>query len=389
MRLQSLHVRSFRAHNDTRVDLAPRMNLVTGPNGAGKTNLLEAIHYLCLSKSFLTGQDANVVARGAPFFQLEGRFTGETRSALTVRMVYGPQEGKRLFLNQAPLERLADIVGQLPVVTLSPSDHALTAGGPEERRRFLDNTLSQARPAYLEDLLRYRRALRQRNALLMAVRLRRGVDSGALRAWTEELVSLGSRIVWRRLRFTTQFARFLAEAHGLLERVAEEPTITYDAAVDLAGVDDEARIQERLAARLQRLEVRERERGRTLAGPHRDELVFRLDDMEVRPYASHGQHRTFALALKLATFFFLKEELDETPLLLLDDVFGILDAGRASGLIGLLESDEVGQSILTAAERDVFDRHIDLSSPEHCAIHIVNGCADSASVGPGALSEVS
>jgi DNA replication and repair protein RecF len=146
MRLRSLRLHSFRAHAESALTFSPKVNLLHGPNGAGKTNVLEAVHYLCLGKSFLAAQDGVVVRRGAPFFEVEGRFEGERRADLAVRMVYVPEEGKRLFVNKAPLDRLADVVGTFPVVVLSPEDGALTAGGPEERRRFLDTTLSQARP---------------------------------------------------------------------------------------------------------------------------------------------------------------------------------------------------------------------------------------------------
>lgn len=374
MRLRSLRLHSFRAHAETEATFAPKVNLLYGPNGAGKTNVLEAVHFLCLSKSFLTSHDAHVVRRGSPFFEVEGRFEGERRPELAVRLVYVPDEGKRIFVNKAPLDRLADVVGMLPVVVLSPEDGALTAGGPDERRRFLDNTLSQARPAYLNDLLRYRRALKQRNALLLAGRRRGPQDPAALDAWTAELVALGARLIARRQAFLTEFGRFLEEAYTRIEAVGEEPSITYDTAVDLGeGGMDEAAIAEAYARRLHRLARAERERGSTLAGPHRDELVFRLNGFEVRPYASQGQHRTFGLALKLATFFYLQDRLGETPLLLLDDVFGILDPRRSAVFLRLLQSDAVGQSLITAARRDPFDDEISFDAPEHRALPVEGG----------------
>ncbi|MEO1479054.1 MAG: DNA replication and repair protein RecF, partial [Bacteroidota bacterium] len=195
MHLRRLRLVSFRAHAESTLALAPKVNLLTGPNGAGKTNVLEAIHYLCLSKSFLTSSDAYVLQRDRPFFEAEGDFESERRPSLQVRLVYVPDEGKKLFVNRAPLDRLSDIVGQLPVVVIAPDDYDLTAGGPEERRRFLDNTLSQSKPVYLDDLLKYRRALKQRNALLLHLKRNRGASDAGLDAWTEELVTLGARIV--------------------------------------------------------------------------------------------------------------------------------------------------------------------------------------------------
>ncbi|NNF58056.1 MAG: DNA replication and repair protein RecF, partial [Rhodothermaceae bacterium] len=290
MHLRHLRLLSFRAHAETTLDLAPKVNLLVGPNGAGKTNVLEAVHYLCLTKSFLTSTDAHAVRRGCPFFEIEGTFEGERRAAVTAKLVYVPSEGKRLFLNGAPLNRLAEIVGELPIVVLSPADYALTAGGPEERRRFLDATLSQAHPVYLDDLLKYRRALKQRNALLQQIRRGRRLAPGTLDAWDTELVALGTRIIDRRRRFLSRFAEFLAEAYRLLDAVGEEPTMTYQTVAPVEDEPEAELLAERFRARLDRVERREAERGRTLVGPHLDEVVFRLGDFEVRPYASQGQH---------------------------------------------------------------------------------------------------
>lgn len=374
MRLRSLRLLSFRAHAETDVAFAPGVNLIYGPNGAGKTNLLEAVHYLCLSKSFLTSADTHALRQGCPFFEVEGRFEGEQRPEITARLVYVPEEGKRIFINKSPLDRLSEIVGMLPVVVFSPEDAALTGGGPDERRRFLDNTLSQAQPVYLDDLMKYRRALKQRNALLFGQRRSRvPADPAALQAWDEELIALGARIIERRRRFIAEFDVFLAEAYASMEAVGEEPSIEYQTAVELEEGMTEADIAGAFREALRRLARREHERGRTLAGPHRDELVFRLGGFEVRPYASQGQHRTFGLALKLAKYYYLRERLDETPLLLLDDVFGDLDPHRSDVFLRLLQSDAVGQSLVTAARREPFDGAVDFAEPEHRALYVVHG----------------
>ncbi|MEO1075665.1 MAG: DNA replication/repair protein RecF [Bacteroidota bacterium] len=377
MHLRRLRLVSFRAHAESTLALAPKVNLLTGPNGAGKTNVLEAIHYLCLSKSFLTSSDAYVLQRDRPFFEAEGDFESERRPSLQVRLVYVPDEGKKLFVNRAPLDRLSDIVGQLPVVVIAPDDYDLTAGGPEERRRFLDNTLSQSKPVYLDDLLKYRRALKQRNALLLHLKRNRGASDAGLDAWTEELVTLGARIVVRRARFLDRFAGFLAEAYEQLGEVGEEPTFDYqtfaplpDAPADDLDIEAVADLFRRHLGRRAR---QERERGRTLLGPHRDEIVFKLNGFEVRPYASQGQHRTFGLALKLAKFFYLKDRLDETPLLLLDDVFGTLDVKRARVVLALLRSEAVGQSLLTAARADAFTDLIDFDGATHRHLRVEAG----------------
>ena len=374
MILRSLRLLSFRAHQETEVAFAPKVNVIYGPNGAGKTNLLEAIHYLCLTKSFTAPLDRYALRKGCPYFEVEGRFEGERRPELKVRLVYVPSEGKRIFVNGAPLERLSDVVGMLPVVVLAPEDYALTSGGPEERRRLLNNILSQARPVYLDDVLKYRRALRQRNELLMQHRRRKSAPSPSLLAsWDAELVMLGSRIIASRHAFVQTFSAFLQKAFAQIEQVAERPTVEYVTVAPLSSDVGEEEIAERFWQRLHRVRQREQERGRTLIGPHRDELLFRMNDFEVRRYASQGQHRTFGMALKLAQYLYLRDRLDETPLLLLDDVFGNLDPHRTDVFLRLLQTDTIGQSLITTTHRAPFEEAVAFDQTNQRAIAVQAG----------------
>lgn len=374
MILRSVRLSAFRAHAETTLPFAPKVNLLHGPNGAGKTNILEAIHYLCLSKSFLASKDTYALRKGCPYFEIEGTFEGEQRHALRVRLVFVPAEGKRLFVNGAPLERLSEVVGMLPVVVFSPEDQTLTAGGPEERRRFLNNIMSQARPVYLDDLFKYRRTLRQRNELLGQYRRApRTVEPSLLASWDAELVALGSRLIAARQRFLSAFSRFLEEAYRRIEAVAEKPTMAYTTIAPLRPDDDEEAVAEAFRERLARVARRERELGRTLVGPHRDEIVFSLNDFAVRRYASQGQHRTFGMAMKVAQYFYLYDRLEEAPILLLDDVFDTLDAQRTGAFLDLLQSEAVGQSLITAAQRTLFEGLVPFDAPAHQAAQVVAG----------------
>jgi DNA replication and repair protein RecF len=389
MILHTLRLRSFRAHAETELTLAPSVNLLYGPNGAGKTNVLEAVHYLCLTKSFTASRDRYAVRTEAPYFEVEGVFEGVRQKPMEVRLAYVPGEGKSAFVNGAELDRLADIVGVLPVVVFSPEDYDLTAGGPSERRRFVNNILSQARPVYMDDLLTYRRARRQRNEVLRSYKKRPAPPPDELLApWTEELVTLGSRIVHRRQQFLQDFAEYLTAAYDRIEAVAERPSIEYDTIADLppdAAVEDvEALFREALDQKTHS----ERDRGTTLVGPQRDELVFRLDDLEVRRYGSQGQHRTFAMALKVAQYFYLDDRSDTAPLLLLDDAFAELDAQRTTVFLDLLRSDAVGQSLITATGRDRFDAALDFGREEHRALSVErrDGAAHVAEAAPQATT---
>lgn len=387
MILHHLRLHSFRAHAETQVSFAPKVNLLHGPNGAGKTNILEAIHYLCLSKSFLASQDGYALRQGAPYFELEGRFEGEQRPDLRVRLAYVPDQGKKILVNGAALERLSEIVSMLPVVVFSPEDHAITAEGPDQRRRFLDNILSQARPVYLDDLLKYRRALRQRNELLSQYKGRppRPEQEAVLQSWEAELVLLGTRVIRRRLRFIQAFSRYLEDAYASIERVAEQPTITYDGIAPFDLEADEEAIAEAFRQQIARVAKRERERGRTLVGPHRDDLTFKLNGMEVRRYASQGQHRTFGMALKLAQYFYLHDRLEERPILLLDDVFGHFDDQRRAVFLELLRSDAIGQSIITDTQRRPFAEVIVFTMPQHQDIRVARGEDQAAIEHPAAV----
>lgn len=374
MILQKLTLRSFRAHRDTTAAFAPGVNAVCGPNGAGKTNLLEAVHFACLSRSFLTPTDSYALRQGDPFFDVTARFRSVAGQESSVRVAFVPGEGKQIAVNGSRLERLADLVGRFPVVVLSPGDHAITGGGPDERRRLVDNILSQAHPVYFADLLAYRRALKQRNALLrtLAGAPRPGPDS-ALESWTEKCARLGCRLITRRNRFVREFSTYLDDAYRTIEAVAERPSIRYRTLVDGDARTDDAKAYAQYRVRFDEASSREMEQGRTLVGPHRDEYLFYLDDLEVRRFASQGQHRTFGLALKLAQYFYIQASKDEPPIFLLDDVLDNLDASRRSAILSLLQSQTVGQTIITAADVHFFTPDLDFTSGTNRLIRVHDG----------------
>lgn len=385
MILQHLRLKNFRAHEDSSVSFGNKINVVTGSNGAGKTNLLESIHYLCLTKSFLSANDRYAVRNGADFFDIEGRFDSAdyhnpnsadpANELSTVRLTCVPKEGKKLFVNGAPLERLTEIVGRYPIVIHSPEDYVLTSEGPEARRRFLNNVLSQSKPVYLADLMKYRRTLRQRNSLLS-----RRSELATLDSWTEELVATGARIILARRNFINAFEKFLTEAYTQLAEIVEEPGIDYRTVDRQNPGETTESIINHLRDRIEQSRQLELERGRTLIGPHRDELTFRLNGLEVRRYGSQGQHRTFAMALKIGQYFYLRDRLEKMPVMLLDDAFAHLDARRTGGFLELLESDAVGQTIITAASDHYFDGHVDTTNKHNRFFTVENGVVRDAAI---------
>jgi len=258
----------------------------------------------------------------------------------------------------------------VPIVVFAPVDHSLTDGPPEERRRFLDNTLSQARPAYLNGLMKYRRTLKQRNAVLSAGR---SLRPELLAPWNEEFVRGGVLISQARAKFVAEFARYLDQAWNLIESIGERPTIEYNGFASVSDWLDIEEVARRFRARLEQSHASEKSMRRTLVGPHRDELTFRLNDIEVRRFASQGQHRTFGMALKLAKYLYLQDVTEKTPLLLLDDVFGDLDQHRQDVFLDLLQNNLNGQSVITTADDTTFRNVVAFDGRVNSAIGILNG----------------
>jgi DNA replication and repair protein RecF len=225
--------------------------------------------------------------------------------------------------------------------------------------------------------MKYRRARKQRNEVLRQYKNRpEEPPASMLKPWTEELVTLGSRVIRARHAFLQTFREYLRDAYEQIEAVAERPTIDYETIGDLDPLRTEdgelstEAVAELFRSELDRKSGHEQQRGTTLVGPQRDELVFRLDDLEVRRYGSQGQHRTFAMALKLAQYFYLRDRGDHEPLLLLDDAFGKLDARRTRVFLDLLESNAVGQSIITATQREAFDQAVDFDRSDHRVLRV-------------------
>ncbi|MFO8028374.1 MAG: DNA replication/repair protein RecF [Cyclonatronaceae bacterium] len=343
-----LSLTDFRNHHQTDVTWGEHVNVITGPNGAGKTNLIDALHYLCMGRSFTSSSDMYVVRQDASAFLVKGHFQGRIRSAFELACSYSRGDGKKLWVNDSPLERHADLIGLVPVVLVSPNDRKLTGEGPAERRSFLDALISQTSPSYLDDLIRYRKIVRQRNRLLSEMHLTPSELVLMLEPWERQLVDTGSRIVARRAKLIGQFQSYLEKAHRELAGSGLVPAITYKTFCETANTDA---IQTAYRERLRSTAERERERGQTLIGPHRDELVFYLNDMELRKFGSQGQHRIFALALKMAQLYFYNDELEDLPVFLLDDVFGDLDPKRTETVMQMLLQHK-GQSFLTAAHPD-------------------------------------
>lgn len=353
MKIRSIHVQKFRNHTNTDVVFGGGINAVLGENGEGKTNLLEAISYLCLTKSFFGSTDGIVLQVGENQFEVAGELESDAGIRYHIGVAYNGVEGEKQFkINKAPVGKFSEVVGLFPVVVLSPESGTITTGAPADRRKFLDFVISQSSKVYLEDLLEYRRVLRQRNKVLFDAKISRSDCTEVLEPWNEELVDRGAKITARRRIFVQELQPFVLDAYQRIAGRVEEPAMQYEPSVAHTEGTSEEELRSLFRLEIRRVGVEERKLGLTLVGPHRDELKLKIQGFNVRSHASQGQHKTLLLALKVAEFAYLQAKGSERPVLLLDDMFTELDAHRAARLLDLTQS--VGQVFITATSDAMF-----------------------------------
>ena len=363
MQLASLRLQNFRNHLHSWFEFGPGTNLLVGDNGQGKTNVIEAISYICLTKSFYASTDMVVLNFDQSVFEVDGTLRSDTGTESRVRVVYDRQvPRKAYFINNRAVEPFSSVIGKFPVVVCSPEHAPVTMGSPHERRRFIDLVISQSSEPYFKTLLEYRHALKQRNKVLLDSKLSgRGETSDLVEPWTQQLIALGGTLMSWRSRFVVEFLPFIETSYRRLVESEELPHMKYVPAVTAGDYSSEEGYREALAAALQLKAAEERRVGTTLAGPHRDEYAFTINHLDLRGYASQGQHKTFLIALKLAEFFYLKDRCRETPVLLLDDVFSELDERRTGRLLEFVGS--ISQTFVTSTGLQAAGRSIDFSGP--------------------------
>ncbi len=367
MIVKSLRLNHFRNYAAQEVKFPPGLIALTGDNGQGKTNLLEAVCVLATTKSPLVERDRELIRwheRGAKLSaEVEiGRprpdGSPDIRKLEYSWRIEGNSLAREMKAGGVPQSAVAAWLGQLQVVAFFPHDLALLTGEPEGRRRFLNLELGKTRPAYFADVARYRRTLQQRNALLkhhLDVKWRGAMpedDMGTLASWNKQIVSYGSRILAERARFFEEMAPILSEVHGKLSGLDTPFSIEYLPGLSALKKGGESFDGDHFSGLMEsslKLDDRDdRRRGTTASGPHRDEMVFRLGEMDLRRYGSQGQQRLGVLSLKIALARWVKETTDEAPILLLDDALSELDATRRELL--LEEARAFPQSIVTATD---------------------------------------
>ena len=353
--LTHLRVNGFRNLVDDRLDVPAEGVALVGANAQGKTNLLEAIYYLEIFRSFRGTRDSRIIRFGEEVFRVEGHLSHDDDRRVIAAGYQRTGGVKRVKVDGVEPPTLGAAIGGVAAVLFTPEDVRLVSDGPEERRRFLNIMLSLNVPGYLDLLQRYRQALSQRNAVL-----RDGGGEAAIRAWDQPLVQAGAEIAFHRARWIGErggeFHSVFAEASGGEAAILEyQPGSVDDAPVPGAGAGE---WREAMTQKLSRQFESDRRRSTTQAGPHRDEVRMYLtgapdDDgdstpRDLRHFGSGGQRRTAALALRILEARTVSERRGRPPLLLLDDLFAELDADRSRRVVGLLDRTAAGQVILTA-----------------------------------------
>lgn len=344
MILSSLRLKNLRSHKYLELIFSDGLNYIIGGNGVGKTTILEAIYYLCTTKSNLARIDSEVVSFNENDFEIDGEFIDKTNS--TVRLYYLRNENKKFYFeNNKNINRLAEVIGRYPVVLLSPADHSITQGSPADRRKFVDSIISQVSGTYLKIIIDYNKCLRQRASLLNQFREGRRKDvENEINAWTDKLIDSGVEVIKHRINFVANFIVHFKESYRKILNEKEIPDIEYLFLNNLNNSD----IKKNFIDQLDVVRDDEFRRGTNLVGPHRDEFIFRINDMNLKQFGSQGQHKTFQTALRFAEFFYITSAGGKTPLLLLDDVFGELDKERVLKISSYLA--EVGQTFITITD---------------------------------------
>jgi DNA replication and repair protein RecF len=343
MILSRLSLRNFRTHKNINLTFSDALNYIVGGNGQGKTSVLEAAYYLCTTKSFYA-KDIEAVSFSENDFEINGFFNDITDDK--IRAIFSvPENRKYYFQNDKLISRSSQIIGRFPVVILTPADHAITQGSPAERRKLVDSIISQASSTYLNILLDYNKTLKQRSVVLNQLKDNFTKSTLAeLDAWTEKLIENGVELIHHRKKFIDRFNLYVLESYKKIIENIENPSITYN----FLDVVDSVEIKNIFKSLIKERKEEEIRRGVNLVGPHRDDFVFKINEINLRTYGSQGQHKTFQTALRFAEFFYLKDTTGKTPIFLLDDVFGELDAYRAGKISEYLK--EVGQAFITLTD---------------------------------------
>jgi len=336
MYLKNLSLTNFKNYELTELEFSPKINCFTGNNGVGKTNILDAIHYLSLTKSFFNNIDSISIRHGDDYFIIQGTFERDGDED-RIYCAFQRQKQKLLKRNGKEYQKLSDHIGRYPVVMISPADSALVTEGSDDRRRFMNKIISQYNTEYLDAALRYSKALQQRNKLLKDFRSSGKFDNDALSIWDAQLVRYGTYVYNEREVLINELIPVFQEYYSNISSGKEKVRLNYRSHLS------EGNFLESLNNSL----TKDRYLEYTTVGIHKDDLLLEMDDYPVKSLGSQGQQKSYLVALKLAKFDYIKRKAGFSPILLLDDIFDKFDAERVEQIIRLVGNHRFGQIFIT------------------------------------------
>lgn len=350
MFLQEISLINFRNYNQITTQVGPYLNIIIGDNAQGKTNLLEAVYLAAIGKSHRSNRDQELVKWSSNFFRIILSIN-KGSSILKLEINYTLEKRKQYKINGVNKDKLVDLLGNFNAVLFAPEHLMLVKGSPHERRHFLDSEISQTNPVYYYNLQQYIRVLQQRNNFLRGIKGSQ-VKPEMLEVWDHQLIDLGTKIISKRMEVLKKLNPLARLVHRKITDGQENMEINYNSTLgEVVNLSSE-KISERFLELLQQNFKQEVKRGYTLIGPHRDDLILKVNEYDVRLYGSQGQQRTTALALKLAELEFIKAETGQYPVLLLDDVMSELDYSRRMFLLESIQ-DKI-QTFVTATGLEYF-----------------------------------
>jgi DNA replication and repair protein RecF len=345
MHLNQLSLINFKNHAEKAFELTDDINVFVGNNGVGKTNILDAVHYLSLCKSFLNPIDRQNIKIDEKFFLVQGHFVKDekiNKISVSVQL----NQKKKVKRNKKEYEKLSDHIGEFPVVVISPYDSNLISEGSETRRKFLDAIISQFDRVYLETVIRYNKVLQQRNALLKKFQEYRIFEAESIEIWDLQLIELGNYIYQKRQDFLKDFIPSFQVFFNDLSQGQERINIDYVSQLTDHDFND----------LLTQSAQKDSRYGYTTTGIHKDDLVFQINDQPIKKFGSQGQQKSFLIALKLTQFAYITKLLNKKPILLLDDIFDKLDHNRVERLMKMVSDHVFGQVLITDTDQDRIEK---------------------------------
>lgn len=335
MYIEHLLLKNYRNYDQLEAHFENKVNVILGENAQGKTNVMESIYVLAMAKSHRTSNDKDLIRWDQEYAKIEGRVKKRANS-VPMQLIIS-KKGKKAKCNHIEQQKLSQYVGNMNVVMFAPEDLHLVKGSPQVRRRFIDMEIGQVSPIYLHEISQYQKILQQRNHYLKLLQIKQKTDPTMLEILTEQFIHSAVKIILKRFEFLQMLQKWASPIHDGISRGLETLKIQYKPSVDVLEGQDMSKMIKVFEEKFDKIKTREIDRGITLFGPHRDDLIFYVNDRDVQTFGSQGQQRTTALSVKLAEIELIHSEIGEYPILLLDDVLSELDDYRQSHLLNTIQ----------------------------------------------------